>query len=276
MMRPPTVAAVALLVAAGPARADMMAPAPIPDRVARAGCIVVGKVTGFTDRLVAANPYYAPTGPRADHQVAVVEVQSVLLGDKALKTLKVGFVPAGTRRAAYFNLAAGEEALYFLTPHPDGEFFVLPMYYDRRVRNPRADSGFDKDVELTQRCVRLLADPEAGLKARDAGDRLLTAGMLLTRYRTRPPGVKLRTEPIPAEQSKLILRTLAEADWDEAGRSGREMGPQELFVKLGLTENDGWKAPGDATQFAAAAKKWLKDNSDKYRIQRLVRDEKKD
>jgi hypothetical protein len=238
---------------------------------------VVGKATGYADRAVSARPSYAPGGDKVDHQVALIEVREVLLGDKTLKKTRIGFVPAGPRREALFNVKIDEEGLYFLTPHAEESFFVLPMYYDRRVRNPKADAAFDKDVELTRRCVKLLADPEAGLKAKDAADRFLTASMLIVRYRTRPPAPegKLKTEAIPAEQSKRILQALAEADWDESRLGGPDPTPNELFFKLGLTEADGWKAPVAETEFPTAAKRWLKDNADKYRIQRWVVGEKK-
>src|SRR5262249_5151241 len=153
------------------------APAPIPDRVARASSIVVGKVAGFGDKAVAANPIYAPTGPKADHQIALVEVQAVLLGDPKGKQGRIGFIPARPRRAAFFNLTDGEEACYFLTPHPEESFFVLPMYYDRLVKKGNKD--FDRDVALVKRCVKLLSDADAALKSKEAEDRFLTAAMLV-------------------------------------------------------------------------------------------------
>ena len=54
--------------------------------------------------------------------------------------------------------------------------------------------------------------------------------------------------------------------------------PQMVFFRLQLTEKDGWKPPQDFQQQAEEAKKWLKDNADKYRIPRFVNDakEKKD
>jgi hypothetical protein len=198
----------------------------------------------------------------------------VLRGDKGLKEVKVGFIPAGARRAAYFNLSVGEQACYFLTPHPIESFFVLPMYFDREVNRREAD--FARQVELVKRCSRLLNDPDAGLKAKDAEDRLLTAAMLIVRYRTRPPGSKGTTEPVPAEMSRRILETLAEARWDGDGSPALAgMGPRELFFRLGLKAEDGWKTPGDLGAVAGAAKKWIKENAGKYRIQRFVAEAKK-
>src|SRR5262245_1969146 len=113
-MRFPAAAVVATLLSVAPALAKVAPPAPLPERVARARVIVVGKVTGFGDKLVPAKPYWAPDGEKVEHQVANVEVRSVLLGDDKIKTVKIGFVP-NTRRAN-FSPQAGEEGLYFLAP----------------------------------------------------------------------------------------------------------------------------------------------------------------
>ena len=40
---------------------------------------------------------------------------------------------------------------------------------------------------MVKRCVKLLEKPTAGLKSKDASDRLLTASLLINRYRTAPP-----------------------------------------------------------------------------------------
>lgn len=58
---------------------------------------------------------------------------------------------------------------------------------------------------LTRRCVKLLDNTPAGLKAKEAEDRLLTIAMLIGRYRHYRPGVcGPETEPIPADESKLM------------------------------------------------------------------------
>ena len=52
------------------------------------------------------------------------------------------------------------------------------------------------------------------------------------------------------------------------------MNPQNYFFRLGLTEKEGWKQPQDAAAIPDAAKKWLKDNAEKYRIERYVAEKK--
>ena len=44
-----------------------------------------------------------------------------------------------------------------------------------------------------------------------------------------------------------------------------------LLLILLLPVAAGWTQPKDFTQFPTEAKKWLKDNAGKYRIQRFVR-----
>src|SRR5262249_47447594 len=122
--------------------------------------------------------------------------------------------------------------------------------------------------------------PNDGLKSKEAEERLTTAALLVTRYRTnRNPEAK--TEEVPAEQSKLILEVLASADWAPKNnpRQFGQPNPQQIFFQLGITDKDGWKQPQDFTKLADEAKKWCKDNAGKYRIKRFVnetKEEKKD
>ena len=119
----------------------------------------------------------------------------------------------------------------------------------------------------------------AVLKGKNADDRFLTAAMLIARYRTPRPG-ETKTEAIDAEESKLILQALADADWTVKPAPGilglQTMNPQNIFYRLNLTPQDGWTQPTDVKDVPDAAKQWLKDNAEKYRIQRFVADKKDD
>jgi hypothetical protein len=276
-------AAAALL--AGSASAKMIAPAPIPQRVALSDAVVVGKVTGFADKSVSAAPF--PGSPdKVEYQVATVQVADAILGAKGMKEIKVGFIPppAGGgpgRPGRRFgpNLLVDQEACLFLAKHADADFYVLQNYYDVADKK---DGNFDKDVEEAKRCAKLIADPAAGLKAKEAEDRFLTAAMLVVRYKTpRPSAAEPKTEDVPAEESKQVLLALADADWAPKNTGRFELTPVMVFYRLGVTEKDGWKPPQDGKEIEAAAKKWLKDNADKYRVQKFVyekkdKEEKKD
>src|SRR5436305_4453135 len=96
-MRQPLWAALAGLscvtLAAAPAfaRAMMIAPPPTAQKVVLSDAIVVGKVTGFGDKLVSARP--PSGGDKVDYQIAIVRIQDAVLGAKDAKEIRVGFIP---------------------------------------------------------------------------------------------------------------------------------------------------------------------------------------
>jgi hypothetical protein len=286
----------ALLAGSVPAKAMMIAPPSLPQRVATADMIVVGKVTGFTDKLVSA-PRFPGDREKGEYQVAIVKIEQGLVGARDVKEIKVGFLPPppppqpgvpggpiriGPRRPRTPTLALGQEACLFLARHPSADFYTMPAYFS--VLNKQGNAGFEKEIEEIKRCAKLLADPKPGLESKDGAERLLTAGLLISHYRNRKPGVEMKTEPVDAKLSKQILLTLADSDWNaRIGRPGPgiQMTPQSLFFQLGLTPADGWTQPKDFKQLPEAARKWLKDNAGTYRIQRFVaakaeKEEKKD
>ena len=120
----------------------------------------------------------------------------------------------------------------------------------------------------------VFADPQTALLADKERDRHFAAWALVARYRTPRPywdRAALANEPIPADQSKLILETLSEMKWnDNAARL------QDAFWRLQPTEKDGWRPPQPKANedpnelMSQAVAKWLKDHSGKYRLQRLV------
>ncbi len=69
--------------------------------------------------------------------------------------------------------------------------------------------------------------------------------------------------------SKLILAALAEGPWTEED-SQSQVGRLRLFLRLGLTDKDGWLQPRSMEEMPAAAQKWLRDHAAAYRIQRYV------
>src|SRR6202011_3519418 len=136
-------------------------------------------------------------------------------------------------------------------------------------------SEFEKTATEMKRIGKLLNDSAAGLISKEAKDRTQTAVLLVARDRGRGlfnPNKK--QELIDAKESKLILEALADADWGKGEESIDQLTPANAFYLLRLTDKDGWFAPRDVNQFPAAAKKWLKDNADKYRIQKFVEEKK--
>lgn len=257
--------------------AKIAGPTPVVQRVTTADMVVVGKVTGFADKTVSA-PRFPGDTEKAEFQVALVKVQNGLLGTRGAKEIRVGFVPSPAgfiRRYPQVRLALDGEYCLFLEKHPEADFYVPPMYYSAIDKK---SEGFEPAVDEAKKYARLLADPKAGLTSKKQEERTMTAGLLVLRYRQFRPGAS-RQEPIDPEESKLILRALAGADWTpprEGAPGSYLMTPQSLFLQLGLTEADDWKQPADFNELPKAARKWLDDHADSYRIRRSAPDRKKD
>jgi hypothetical protein len=274
-----------LLLSTASAKALMIAPSPIALRVAQADVVVVGKVLKLEDNAEMA-PRFPGDKEKAAYAVAVVQISDPLSGAKGMKEIRVGFIPPAAnpvpprppiRRYPQVDLKPGEEVCLFLSRHAGATFYTPRAYFDAIKKEGNAN--FDKEVGEARRCGKLLANPEAGLKAREAEDRLLTAAMLVNRYRIqRTPEAK--QEPIDAEQSRLILKALADADWN-APVGGPVIGPgfrltaQQVFFQLGLTPADGWTPPKDARQIPEEARRWLQANATTYRIKRFVNEPEK-
>ena len=272
-----------LLVAAAGSSAEaqsmVMRPPPIATRVALSDLIVLGKVTGLADKLEAAEPYPGAK-TKVEYQVATVHVEELVLGGKGLKEIRVGF-PAATGPIrpglgrGRFSLSNGQEGLLFLVKHPTADFYLGQAYYD--VITKASNKQFDKELAETRRCAKLLADPKAGLASKDPEERMLTASMLVSHYRPlRPSATPPKEEPIDADISKRILTILADNNWDNKPTpDGAFITPRLIFAQLGMKPADGWTPPKDTALLTEEAKKWLRENADKFRIQRFVYDEKK-
>ena len=78
----------------------------------------------------------------------------------------------------------------------------------------RGNDDFMKTLEDVRRLNKVLEAPLEALKAENPTNRFVAATMLIHRYRLS--WLKERKVPekaINAEESKLLLKTLAEADW---------------------------------------------------------------
>jgi hypothetical protein len=286
---------VGLLLVVAPARATFLGnPIIITELVGEADTIIVGKVTKVQNKLIKVLPTRRAPKKEA-YQLVEVTVLEAIQGAKGLTSLQIGVrcaeskLPNG-KPFVYVTLVKGQEACFFLTRHQGGKFYELGLSnIIRKELNP----SFDKDLALTKNCVQLLAAADKSLKSKLAENRILTAAMLIRQYRgpapflwdTKVAGKKTpKEEPISAEQSKLILHALMEADWSLAKEpSASPNHPATLFRRLGLTAKDGWKLkqkrvnPLDGRagyqthlELTRAAKKWLKANADTYRIKRIV------
>ncbi len=259
----------------------IIAPQPIPVRVAHADIVIVGKVTKIEDKTVSVVSSPGATN-KVEYQIAVVKVEDPILNAKDVKEVRVGFIPAtpGVIRPGGYRpptLTEDEDALLFLTKHFEGDFYVIPAYFD--VVKKANNTEYEANIEETKKAAKLLADPTAGLKAKEAADRYLTAAMLVERYRTQKPPYdpNPKEEPIDAAESKLILEALRDAAWAPPAqpKPGIQLTPFSTFNRLGVTPADFDKPPTQGIT-AELAQAWLKDNAGKFRIKKYVAEKKEE
>lgn len=236
---------------------------PIWSRLATANAVILGTVAAIEDKAVEALADPASKEKRT-YKIARVKVNEVLVGDKELKEVKVGF----------FNddLKPEKEACFILAPHYQQPFFI---FRDIKVDLFTPESvNYGVWTKVLRSAGQCLAAPNAMLQSQEPRERLLTASILIQRY--REPSLGMQTVPIDAEQSKLLLRALRDADWGKEDKPYR-LHPQPIFLRLGIGASDGFnppKDPKDVTGLRLAAENWLIDNHSKYRIRRFTADRK--
>ncbi len=228
---------------------------PAVARMLSAEVVLVGKVTSVEKEPVEAGG--------ASFTLVNVKIEDGLVGTKNVTHVKVGFPKGGAQ------LAAGEQYLLFLTKHPTEGFHLSPW---NAVPIASKDEKYKSAVAEVTKAAAAVKDPAAALKADKPADRGLAAVVLLTRYRTPPPNVRqLENEDLPEDESKLLLKALADADW--AGESPNGF---SAFRGLALTPRDGWTPPGVKAganaieEYKKAYSAWLEEKGKDYRVKKLV------
>jgi len=299
-------AAVALVAApAAPALVAVAPNRPVPQRAVTAEVVVVGKVTAIEKDTVDAAPF--PGAPmKVAYKIAVVKVETNLAGANGTTHIKIGFIPPAPAPVPPIpgqpgkpmvrpirpglqlpELKEGQEMLFFVSKHPSANFYVMsPMSAPVPV-DAKTDAG-KKEIEAVKKITDLLADPMKGLKSDKADVRTETAVLMVTKYRSYPEsGGEVDEVAIGADESKLILKAIADADWKQAGP--RPGGPvaanpnaMQAFYQLGLNDKDGWKQPvfpqpqpgQPPVDFVAIQKdafvKWLAGAGKDYQIKKIV------
>ncbi|MDY3559849.1 hypothetical protein R5W23_001021 [Gemmata sp. JC673] len=302
-MRKFLLATAALVLGVGSTDALMIAIRPAPQRAITAEAVVVGKVTAIEKDTVEAVPPFPGAKEKVTYRVAVVKIESMLAGADNLTHIKIGTqppqpapVPAppggpGVRPIRPIRpgfqvpeLKEGQEMLFFLTKHPSADFYIIPNM--SLPVDIKTDAG-KKELEAVKKVTGVLADPMKALKSDKAETRLLAATTMVTKYRSYPDfGGEVEQAAIPADESKLILKALVEADWSNKVRPapGADVfaNPINAFYQLGLSEQDGWAQPAfprpqpgqPPVDFNALTKeafvKWLDGPGKDYRVKKLV------
>jgi len=279
--------AIAIALLAGPAFALRVAGPLTPlQRTFQADAVVVGKVTAIEDDLVEA-PAEKGSEQKLAYKIAVVKVDSALVGAAGLTHVKIGFVPEavgggkpvrpGLRRGAVITLAERHEGCFFLRKHPTAAFYILsPMA-------PPLDATADnyaKQLDMVKKALAAVEAPAKSLQAEKADDRYFAAASLIAKYRTFPANAaEIEQVPVSQELSSLLLKALTERDWTKFEEGLPQ--PVQVMYSLGLNDNDGFKpAPfngkGDYNAVMKAEfEKWLAGPGAKYAVKQIVLKEKK-
>jgi hypothetical protein len=280
-------AAAAVLLAAGPAAALMIAFTPPAQRAVTAQVVVRGTVTAVEKDTVEVSPGRGAPG-KVPFKLAVVKVDEALAGADGLTHVKVGFVslpapPAGgpgvrpiLPRRGGVELKEGDQLVLFLNRHHEGNFYVMP--FASPPIDPKGEPGKAELAEV-KKSLAVVADPQKALTAAKAEDRAYAASVLVAKYRSPPEGGESKEVPLPAEESRLILTGMAEGDWKQGNRFNATS-PFTAFNQLQLGPQDGWvqpqvrPQPGQPVDFAAVTKeafvRWLAGPGKDYRVKRLV------
>ena len=278
------------------------------NRLAQADAVFVGRVVAFEPMDVEATP--DPKGAKATYRVAVVQVTESIFGlKKDTQQVRVAFLvqgnnvpngagggiqiqPIGANQPAIqplppgggfkgrrpfpgnfqMQLQMGQDGLFTVNKHHKEAFFLAPT--SQNFVNRQDNAGFDGQVKTAKQLCKVMANPVASLKAEDKQDRYTAAAILVNKYRTNPTGQPMKTEQIDAEESKLILKALAEGDWAPNRFGGAVPAPYELFNQLGITVKDGYNPVNlrTAQEVYQAMQKFLDENNGKYRVTKLVVD----
>ncbi len=268
---------------------------PVPVRVVQAHTVVVGKVTAVEEKPVKAARFKGDA-EKGEYQVYTVKVDQAVKGGNGLTHIKVAtLIPAviqpGPRpvdevpvrpirpRPPFIQqppkLEKGQEVILFLQPHFSEPFLLVNSVND--LIDSKAPT-YKADLEQVKKTAKILTDPMAALKSKEAADRYLSAALLVMQYRNvpfNPENKPAKQEEVSAEESKLILEGLAAGDFN-APRVGRldPLQPQQIFYTL-EPNKPGWIQPQDFTQVPAAMKKWLTDNAGTFRVKKFVLGESK-
>lgn len=283
MIRNLFVAALAAAALAAPAEAKRARMFTTTEKLVRADAVVVGKVTA-----IEKEPVTAPAEPGAkeklSYRVAVVKVEGALVGAADATHVKIGFepvsadpsVPAPPRRSgpSAFVPAADAEGLFFLTKHHSGDFYVITgMLAPVLTTAP----DYKDQLALAKQAAAVLADPTKALKAEKPADRTFAANILVNKYRAYPEsGGAVETAKVPADESQLVLKALAAADWKGDPNGRPDLNAFQSFSLLGLTDKDGWKQPAvkPGEDFVGKTKEafvaWLDGPGKGYQINKLV------
>ena len=261
--------------------AQVSAGQPLEDRsrlhvyAACADRVVVGRVHSPESKPVKVKPV-----PGVSHEITYhlfrLSSTETFAGGKAVTEVRIGgFLGDGKRAPVVPDttpvpnpFVEDAEGLFFLQLHYSGEFYFVEKFV------PKQDGKLlDDDLKAAKRYLGLLANPLASLRSKEPSDRLTSAVLLLTRYQYRTTGfLTTETQPIPADENKLILAALAEANWETDSPVHPWEVAHHLWQSSGGKPGQVVKSPvlpkGTPAEQSAFLRDWVQKNLDTYRIER--------
>ena len=254
----------------------------LPERVVQSDLVVSGKITTLEPKDVEAT-FSAELPNKVDYRIAVVKVHEVVHGQKTVKELRLGFIAPGQDRKvdkagkalpippfSFQRFTKGQNGLFFLRKHYQGDFYMSFVFFGAFV-DSRDGAEFTKNLHDVRRLNKVLEAPVEALKDRNATNRFVAATMLVHRHRLSWLKERKGAEKtIDAEVSKLLLKTLAEADWQENEAIDKyPPHPYRVFLELGVKKADGYDPPANPSDDRDTLRythTWLRDHQEKYRI----------
>lgn len=244
---------------------------PIAHKMALADCVVLGKITAIQAKPVQGQVWRYSALPKWDFTVVEVEVLEPLFGPKNTKKVRFGFIGSLEKNGSYKPTpAVGQTGCFFGVQVGKNDFYVVPRFCYHEQNEP----GFAKDLALARQAGSFMSQPDKGLKSKNTENRALAAHLVVLRSIFAPfrYGETGKAEPIDAELSKLTLLALADADWTTHDREVREsLRWLNWAGKHGAPPPKNFPPDKADDQWPAAAKQWLRNNAESYRIHRLVK-----
>lgn len=272
-MRSVTLSSVFVLLACSTPGWAYLGSPPAWQQLAAADCVVVGRLVAIEEKVETPQEFN-PTA-KVNWHVGLVKISDPVWNARGLTHVRIGFLAPGNGQRSLSAEYQSKDTCFILKRHPTEPFFMPNGWNEGVFSSDRDADQFRKWVAVLKRYGSLLQDPQAGLRSKDADDRLTAAALLLARYSAaRNLGKASRPEPIPADESRLILETILKADWNKREGNWENILPFDLATSLCLTDKDNWPPAAFKHQKGIitkeATKKWLEENVGGYRIQRYV------
>jgi len=272
-------------------------------KLAQSDVAVAGKVTSIEKETVEL-PQYPGDKNKVPFTVAVIKVETALAGAKNVTHVKVAFLaqPGGGEQPGNelpikggrirpigggfgpVQLTEGQEGIFFLQKHPGSDSY----YSIQQGMTPIAAKAENYKDELVKvkGITEALADPLKALKADKLDARLTAAAAIVTKYRQPSRTGQSVEVAIPAEETKLIMKTLLEADWTAADRPAPgfdyQSSPSSIIGMMGLYPGaQGVPAfqvkPGESynAKYKEVIAAWYEKSGEKFEIKKFVAKEKK-